>query len=68
MGLWVFCFRAFTSYLLTSAVPSPAGGKPGVAWWWDHLAAQANVFSLAGFSAVLIARLMAPGPVRKSYE
>ncbi len=34
------------------AVPSPADGKPGVPWWWDHLAAQARALSLAGFSAV----------------
>ena len=34
------------------AVPSPADGKPGVPWWWDHLAAQAKSLSLAGFTAV----------------
>ena len=34
------------------AVPSPADGKPGVAWWWDHLASQAQTLSLAGFTAV----------------
>ena len=34
------------------AVPSPADGKPGVAWWWDHLASQAQALSLAGFTAV----------------
>jgi hypothetical protein len=35
-----------------NAVPSPGDSKPGVQWWWDHLAAQAKAFSLAGFSAV----------------
>ena len=35
-----------------NAVPSPADGKPGVSWWWDHIAAQAAAFSLAGFSAI----------------
>jgi alpha-amylase len=34
------------------ALPSPADGKPGVSWWWDHIAAQAKDFSLAGFSAI----------------
>jgi alpha-amylase len=35
-----------------NTVPSPADGRPGVPWWWDHIAAQAKAFSLAGFSAV----------------
>ena len=35
-----------------NAVPSPADGKPGVAWWWDHLASQAQSLSQAGFTAV----------------
>jgi hypothetical protein len=35
-----------------TAVPSPADGKTGVSWWWDHMAAQAKDFSLAGFTAV----------------
>ena len=34
------------------AVPSPADGNPGVAWWWDHLASQAHGFRQAGFTAV----------------
>lgn len=34
------------------AVPSPADGKPGLPWWWDHIAAQARAFSLAGFTAI----------------
>jgi galactose oxidase len=34
------------------ALPSPADGKPGIPWWWDHLAAQAKPLSLAGFTAV----------------
>jgi galactose oxidase len=34
------------------AVPSPADGDPSVPWWWDHLAAQANEFRKAGFTAV----------------
>jgi glycosidase len=34
------------------ALPSPADGKPGIAWWWDHLASQAQALSLAGFTAV----------------
>jgi galactose oxidase len=34
------------------AVPSPADGKPGIPWWWDHIATQAKAFSLAGFTAI----------------
>ena len=34
------------------AVPSPADGDPGTPWWWDHLAAQANDFRNAGFTAI----------------
>jgi alpha-amylase len=36
------------------SVPSPADGDKSVPWWWDHLAAQANAFRLAGFTAVLL--------------
>jgi hypothetical protein len=35
------------------AVPSPADGKPDVAWRWDHLASQAQALSLAGFTAAV---------------
>jgi hypothetical protein len=35
-----------------AAVPSPADGDVSVPWWWDHLAAQANDFRQAGFTAV----------------
>jgi glycosidase len=34
------------------AVPSPADGDPKTPWWWNHLAAQANDFRTAGFTAV----------------
>ena len=34
------------------AVPSPADGDPSVQWWWDHLAAQAQDFRHAGFTAI----------------
>jgi galactose oxidase len=34
------------------AVPSPADGDPKTPWWWDHLAAQANDFRTAGFTAI----------------
>ena len=34
------------------AVPSPADGDPATPWWWDHLAAQANDFRKAGFTAI----------------
>jgi len=34
------------------AVPSPADGDKTIPWWWDHLAAQANAFRQAGFTAV----------------
>lgn len=35
-----------------NALPSPADGNQEVAWWWDHLAAQAHALGLAGFTAV----------------
>jgi galactose oxidase len=44
--------QGFYKALPNDAVPSPADGKPGVPWWWDHLAAQARALSLAGFAAV----------------
>jgi galactose oxidase len=34
------------------AVPSPADGDATIAWWWDHLASQANELRQAGFTAV----------------
>jgi hypothetical protein len=34
------------------AVPSPADGDSTVPWWWDQLAAQANDFCDAGFTAL----------------
>ena len=34
------------------AVPSPADGDPKTPWWWDRLAAQANDFRAAGFTAI----------------
>jgi alpha-amylase len=34
------------------AVPSPADGDSKTPWWWDHLAAQANDFRTAGFTAI----------------
>ena len=34
------------------AVPSPADGDPKTPWWWDRLAAQANEFRTAGFTAI----------------
>lgn len=34
------------------AAPSPADGDGSIPWWWDHLAAQANAFRSAGFTAV----------------
>jgi len=35
-----------------NAVPSPLDGNASVPFWWDHLAAQANAFRKAGFTAV----------------
>ena len=35
-----------------AGVPSPLDGDPHVPFWWDHLAAQANAFRRAGFSAL----------------
>jgi alpha-amylase len=35
-------------------VPSPLDGDYTVPFWWDHLAAQANDFSRAGFTAIWI--------------
>src|ERR1051326_1907508 len=33
-------------------VPSPLDGDHPIPFWWDHLAAQANAFRRAGFSAI----------------
>jgi len=35
-------------------VPSPYDGNRRIPWWWDRLAAQANSFRQAGFTAVLL--------------
>lgn len=35
-------------------VPSPYDGNRRVPWWWDRLAAQANSFRQAGFTAILL--------------
>jgi len=35
-----------------NAVPSPLDGDATIPFWWDHLAAQANAFRKAGFTAV----------------
>ncbi len=35
-------------------VPSPLDGDKTVPFWWDHLAAQANMFRRAGFTALWI--------------
>jgi alpha-amylase len=37
-----------------NTVPSPFDGNRRVPWWWDHLAAQANSFRQAGFTALLL--------------
>jgi alpha-amylase len=42
-----------------AGVPSPLGGDKTKPFWWDHLAAQANDFRLAGFSAIWI-----PSPLK----
>jgi galactose oxidase len=44
--------QAFYKLAPGKAVPSPADGDPGVPWWWDHLAAQAQALSHAGFTAL----------------
>lgn len=44
--------QAFYKLPPNKTVPSPADGTPGVVWWWDHLAAQANALSAAGFTAL----------------
>jgi alpha-amylase len=53
------------------AVPSPADGDPTIPWWWDHLAAQARAFSLAGFSAIWLPPVLktssGPGPGADGY-
>jgi alpha-amylase len=35
-------------------VPSPLDGDRTIPFWWDHLAAQANIFRRSGFTAVWI--------------
>jgi alpha-amylase len=35
-----------------NALPSPLDGNANIPFWWDHLAAQANEFRKAGFTAV----------------
>ena len=37
-----------------AGVPSPLDGDKTIPFWWDHLAAQANAFRHAGFSAIWI--------------
>ncbi len=44
-----------------NAVPSPADGDPSVPFWWDHLAAQANEFRKAGFTAVWLPPVLKTG-------
>lgn len=36
------------------SVPAPVDGNRRIPWWWDHLAAQANAFRQAGFTAILL--------------
>src|SRR5215472_3723546 len=36
------------------SVPAPVAGNRRIPWWWDHLAAQANAFRTAGFTAILL--------------
>ena len=47
------------------ALPSPADGKPGIPWWWDHIAAQARAFSLAGFTAIWLPPVLKTHPARR---
>src|SRR5258708_19203935 len=35
-----------------AGVPSPLDGDKTIPFWWDHLAAQANVLRKAGFTAI----------------
>jgi alpha-amylase len=42
-----------------AGVPSPLDGDKTIPFWWDHLAAQANAFRRAGFSAIWI-----PSPLK----
>lgn len=37
-----------------NTVPSPFDGNRRTPWWWDRLAAQANSFRKAGFTAILL--------------
>jgi alpha-amylase len=37
---------------VVAGVPSPVGGNPATPFWWDHLAAQAQMLRAAGFSAI----------------
>jgi alpha-amylase len=41
-----------------NTVPSPVDGNRRTPWWWDHLAAQANMFRNAGFTAILLPPVM----------
>ena len=40
------------------AVPSPADGDASIAWWWDHLAGQANELRGAGITAIWLPPLL----------
>jgi hypothetical protein len=53
--------QGFFKISSNNAVPSPADGKPGVPWWWDHIAAQAKDFSLAGFTAIWLPPMLKAG-------
>src|SRR5205085_11337052 len=44
--------QGFYKRLPNRAVPAPVDHDQTVAWWWDHLAVQANALAQVGFTAV----------------
>lgn len=53
-----------------AGVPSPLDGDASVPFWWDHLAAQAEAFAQAGFTAVWLPPALkgASGSLSSGYD
>ena len=50
--IWAFFYKVSTRKSRTMPYRLLQMANPATPWWWDHLAAQANEFRKAGFTAV----------------